>query len=32
MVARTVAELGGVDVLVNNAGIENQVPLLDMTV
>jgi glucose 1-dehydrogenase len=31
MVERTVAELGGLDLLVNNAGIEKQVPLLEMS-
>ncbi len=30
MIDRTVAELGGVNVLVNNAGIEKPVPLLDL--
>ncbi len=30
MVAETVKELGGVDLLVNNAGIEKQIPLLEM--
>jgi len=31
MVATTVAEVGGLDLLVNNAGIEKQVPLLQMS-
>jgi glucose 1-dehydrogenase len=31
MVERTVTELGGLDLLVNNAGIEKQVPLLEMS-
>ncbi|MBV9310304.1 MAG: glucose 1-dehydrogenase [Solirubrobacterales bacterium] len=31
MVAQTSKELGGVDVLVNNAGIENQVPTMEMS-
>ena len=31
MVSRAVAELGGVDLLVNNAGIEKQVPTLEMS-
>ncbi|MGH7750296.1 MAG: glucose 1-dehydrogenase, partial [Candidatus Dormibacteria bacterium] len=31
MVGRTVSELGGCDLLVNNAGIEKQVPLLEMS-
>jgi glucose 1-dehydrogenase len=30
MVARTVKEFGGIDLLVNNAGIEKQIPLLEM--
>ena len=30
MVAQAARELGGLDLLVNNAGIENQVPLLEM--
>lgn len=30
MVARTREELGGLDLLVNNAGIEKQIPLLEM--
>jgi glucose 1-dehydrogenase len=30
MVARTVEELGGLDLLVNNAGIEDQVPAIDL--
>ncbi|MEA2645493.1 MAG: glucose 1-dehydrogenase [Chloroflexota bacterium] len=30
MVAATVEAFGGVDIMVNNAGIENQVPTLDM--
>jgi glucose 1-dehydrogenase len=31
MVATTVKELGGVELLVNNAGIEKQIPLVDMS-
>ncbi len=31
MVADTVKEFGGLDVLVNNAGIEKQIPLLEMS-
>lgn len=31
MVARTQQDLGGVDLLVNNAGIEKQVPLVEMS-
>lgn len=30
MVSQTVRELGGLDLLVNNAGIEKQIPLLEM--
>lgn len=30
MVAQTASELGGLDLLVNNAGIEKQIPLLEM--
>jgi glucose 1-dehydrogenase len=32
LVATTVRELGGLDVLVNNAGIEHSIPLLDLEV
>lgn len=31
MVKQTVSELGGLDLLVNNAGIEKQIPLLEMS-
>ncbi len=31
MVSRTRQELGGIDLLVNNAGIEKQIPLLEMS-
>jgi glucose 1-dehydrogenase len=31
MVAQAIRELGGLDLLVNNAGIEKQVPLLEMS-
>lgn len=32
LIAKTVSELGGIDVLVNNAGVEKETPFLDMPV